>query len=82
MNGQTSPITRITGKWAPLKYLDMLSHIARLHLLANKFVPRYFGYSFGQLPFIHGNPLANQFDGFFLIGFIRKKIPHPPRLSL
>jgi hypothetical protein len=38
--------------------------------------------STGQLPFVYGDPLANQLDGFFLIGFVRKEIPHDSRLSL
>jgi hypothetical protein len=31
---------------------------------------------FGLLPFAHGNPLANEFHGPFLVGLIRKEIPH------
>jgi hypothetical protein len=31
---------------------------------------------------VHGDPLANQFDGSFLIGFICKEIPHDSRFSL
>ncbi len=41
----------------------MPSYVARPHVLANKFVPGYLGDSFGLLPFVHGNPLANHFDG-------------------
>ena len=49
----------------------MLPYIARPHPFADKFVRSHFGDSFGQLPFVHRDPLANQFDGSFLIGFIR-----------
>jgi hypothetical protein len=46
----------------------------RASSLADKFVPRHFSDGFGQLALLYGNPLANQFDGFFLIGFVRKEI--------
>ena len=61
---------------------SMLPYIARPHPFADKFVRSHFGDSFGQLPFVHGDPLANQFDGSFLIGFICKEIPHDSRFSL
>jgi hypothetical protein len=52
----------------------MPSYVARPHVLANKFVPGYLGDSFGLLPFVHGNPLANHFDGPFLVRLIRKEV--------
>jgi hypothetical protein len=54
----------------------MPSYVARPHVLANKFVPGYLGDSFGLLPFVHGNPLANHFDGPFLVRLIRKEVPN------
>jgi hypothetical protein len=60
----------------------MLPYITGLHLLADKFVACYFDYSFGQFPFVYGNPLAYQFDGFFLISLICNKIPHSARFPL
>jgi hypothetical protein len=54
--------------------LAMPSYVARPHVLANKFVPGYLGDSFGLLPFVHGNPLANHFDGPFLVRLIRKEV--------
>jgi hypothetical protein len=57
-------------------------YVAGPHSRADKFVPRHFSDGFGQLPFVYGDPLANQLDGFFLIGFVRKEIPHDSRLSL
>jgi hypothetical protein len=57
-------------------------YVAGPHPRANKFVPRHFSDGFGQLPFVYGDPLANQLDGFFLIGFVRKEIPHDSGLSL
>ena len=69
-------------KWGRLGCLAMLPYITRLHLLAGKFIACHFDYSFGQLPFVHRNPLANQLDGFFLISLIHKKIPHAPRFPL
>jgi hypothetical protein len=65
--------------------LDCLAtqpYVARPHPLADKFIRCRFGDSFGQLPFVHGDPFANQFDGSFLIGFICKEIPHGSRFSL
>src|SRR5262249_52919188 len=60
----------------------MLPYIAGSHRLAEKFVCCHFGDSFRHLPFVHGDSLANQFDGSFLIGFICKEIPHNSRSSL
>ena len=60
----------------------MLPYIAGSHRLAEKFVCCHFGDSFRHLPFVHGDSLANQFDGSFLIGFIGKEIPHNSRSSL
>src|SRR6266581_2644614 len=34
------------------------------------------GDSFGLFPFVHGDPLANQFDGPFLVRLIRKEVTH------
>jgi hypothetical protein len=62
--------------------LAMLPYIAGSHRLAEKFVCCHFGDSFRHLPFVHGDSLANQFDGSFLIGFICKEIPHNSRSSL
>ena len=39
----------------------MSSYVARPHVLADEFIPGYLGDSFGLLPFVHGNPLANDF---------------------
>ncbi len=47
----------------------MPSYVARPHVLADEFVPGYLGDSFGLFPFVHGDPLANQFDGPFLLAF-------------
>ena len=44
--------------------------------------PTHLSDGFGQLPFGHGDPLANQLDRFFLIGFVCKEIPHDSRFSL
>ena len=57
-------------------------YVAGPHPWADKFVPRYLSDGFGQFPFVYGDPLANQFDGSFLIGFVCKKIPHDSRVSL
>jgi hypothetical protein len=62
--------------------LATLPYIAGSHPLAEKFVCCHFGDSFRHLPFVHGNSLANHFDGSFLIGFICKEIPHNSRSSL
>ena len=56
--------------------------VAGPHPWADKFVPRHLSDGFGQFPFVYGDPLANQFDGSFLIGFVCKKIPHDSRVSL
>jgi hypothetical protein len=56
--------------------LGMPFYVARPHILADEFVPGHLGDSFGLLPFAHGNPLANEFHGPFLVGLIRKEIPH------
>jgi hypothetical protein len=60
----------------------MPPYVAGPHPRVDKFVPRHFSDGFGQLPFVYGNPPANQLDGFFLIGFVHKKIPHDSRFSL
>ena len=57
-------------------------YVAGPHPWADKFVPRHLSDGFGQFPFVYGDPLANQFDGSFLIGFVCKKIPHDSRVSL
>ena len=54
-------------------------YVAGPHPWADKFVPRHFSDGFSQFPFVYGNPLANQFDGSFFIGFVCKKIPHDSR---
>src|SRR5262249_53664911 len=36
----------------------------------------YLGDSFGLFPFVHGDSLANQFDGPFLVRLIRKEVTH------
>ncbi len=54
----------------------MSSYVARSHVLADEFIPGYLGDSFGLLPFVHGDPLANQFDGPFLVRLIRKEVTH------
>src|SRR5262245_60172747 len=54
----------------------MPSYVARPHVLAGEFVPGYLGDRFGFLPFVHGDPLANQFDGPFLVRLIRKEVTH------
>src|SRR6266496_2953074 len=51
-------------------------YVARPHVLADEFVPGYLGDSFGLFPFVHGDPLANQFDGPFLVRLIRKEVTH------
>src|SRR5258708_19833071 len=59
----------------------MSSYVARPHVLADQFVPGYLGYSFGLFPFVHGDPLANQFDGPFLVRLIRKEVTHTSGFS-
>ncbi len=54
----------------------MSSYVARPHVLADQFVPGYLGDSFGLFPFVHGDPLANQFDGPFLIRLIGEEVTH------
>ena len=54
----------------------MSSYVARPHVLTDEFVPGYLGDSFGLFPFVHGDPLANQFDGPFLVRLIRKEVTH------
>jgi hypothetical protein len=56
--------------------LAMPSYVARPHVLADEFVPGYLGDSFGLLPFVHGDPLASQFDSPFLVRLIRKEVTH------
>src|SRR6266571_610040 len=51
-------------------------YVARPHVLADEFVPGYLDDSFGLFPFVHGDPLANQFDGPFLVRLIRKEVTH------
>ncbi len=53
----------------------MPSYVARPHVLADEFVPGYLGDSFGLFPFVHGDPLANQFDGPFLVSTPASDIP-------
>src|SRR3954469_12413198 len=60
----------------------MPPYIAGPHPWADKLVPRDFSDGFGQLPFVYGDPLANQLDGSFLIRFVCKEIPHRSRFSL
>src|SRR3954451_21764914 len=60
----------------------MPPYVARPHPWADKLALRYFSNGFCQLTVVHGNPLAHQFDGSFLIGFVGKKIPHDSRVSL
>ena len=62
--------------------LAMPPYVAGPHSCADKFVPRHLSDGFGQLPFVHGDPLANQLNGSFLIGFVCKEIPHDSRFSL
>jgi hypothetical protein len=62
--------------------LVMLLYIARPHPSADKFVRSHLNDSFGQLPFVDGDSLADQFDGSFLIGFICNEIPYDSRFSL
>src|SRR5215472_5847403 len=52
-------------------------YVARPHILADEFVPGHLGDSFGLLPFAHGNPLANEFHGPFLVGLgsCRRRLP-------
>src|SRR5215471_12077077 len=54
----------------------MSSYVARPHVLTDEFVAGYLGDSFGLFPFVHGDPLANQFDGPFLVRLIRKEVTH------
>src|SRR5215472_7680624 len=54
----------------------MPSYVARPHVLTDEFVPGYLGDSFGLFPFVHGDSLANQFDGPFLVRLIRKEVTH------
>src|SRR5262249_51299948 len=56
--------------------LGMPFYVARPHIMADEFVPGHLGDRFGLLPFAHGNPLANEFHGPFLVGLIRKEVPH------
>ena len=72
-------------KLLPLVKIHLLAkppYIAGPHSWADKFVPRHLSNGFGQFPFVYGDPLANQFDGSFLIGFVCKEIPHDSRFSL
>ena len=54
----------------------MPSYVARPHVLTDEFVAGYLGDSFGLFSFVHGDPLANQFDGPFLVRLIRKEVTH------
>ena len=71
---------KLAASWAVsqrrLGCLAMPSYVARPHVLADEFVPGYLGDSFGLLPFVHGDPLANQFDSPFLVRLIRKEVAH------
>ena len=58
----------------------MPPYVAGSHPWADKFVPRHLSDGLGQFPFVYGDPLANQFDGSFLIGFVCKT-PELSRLS-
>jgi hypothetical protein len=60
----------------------MPPYVAGPHPWSDKFVSRHLSDGFGQLPFGHGDPLANQLDRFFLNGFVCKEIPHDSRFSL
>src|SRR5437773_134157 len=64
------------------QYLATPFYVARPHVLADKFAAGHFGDSFGLLLCVHRDSLANEFDGSFLIGFIRKEIPDDSRFSL
>jgi hypothetical protein len=74
--------SQLSGNRGSAGGLATLPYIAGSHPLAEKFVCCHFGDSFRHLPFVHGNSLANHFDGSFLIGFICKEIPHNSRSSL
>ena len=52
------------------------------HTGALKCASSHFGDSFGKLALVHGNPFANQFDGFCLIWFICQVISDDPSVSL
>jgi hypothetical protein len=67
-------LARLAGR---LGCLAMSSYVARPHVLADQFVPGYLGDSFGLFPFVHGDPLANQFDGPFLIRLIGEEVTLP-----
>jgi hypothetical protein len=60
----------------------MPSYISRPHVLAVEFVDSYLGDGFGLLPFVHGDPLANHFDGPFLVRLVRKEVTHSFGFSL
>src|SRR5437762_11025949 len=64
------------------QYLATPFYVARPHVLADKFAAGHFGDSFDLLLCVHRDSLANEFDGSFLIGFIRKEIPDDSRFSL
>ena len=57
-------------------------YVARSHTGALKCISSHFGDSFGKLALVHGNPFANQFDGFCLIWFICQVISDDPSVSL
>jgi len=57
-------------------------YVAGPHPWADKFVPRHFSDGFSQFPFLYRDPLSNQFDGSFLIGFECEEISHDSRASL
>ena len=89
-DGQGAKLRPQTAPGMPRRLLPLVKvrlftkppYVAGPHPWADKFVPRHLSDGFGQFPFVHGDPLANQFDGSFLIGFICKKIPHNSRVSL
>jgi hypothetical protein len=66
-------LARLAGR---LGCLAASSYVARPHVLADQFVPGYLGDSFGLFPFVHGHPLANQFDSPFLIRLIGEEVTH------
>jgi hypothetical protein len=45
--------------------LAMPPYVARPHSCTDKFVPRHLSDGFGQLPFGHGDPLANPIEWLF-----------------
>lgn len=60
----------------------VLLYVTRPHPFADELVPGRFGESFGPLSLPHRDPLADQFNGSFLVGLVHKEIAHASRLSL